>query len=162
MQNNKGDQSLDCSKSDAVDPVEIIGQLIEDNPDLDEQELAKEIEISFSRSRFSGPLPPPEVLQQYKDIYPNAPELIFKNFSQQAEHRQSLEKVGLNGAISRDKRSQWMAYSLCIFVVLAAIYCASNGYGALSLALVTGAFATFLSGFLGSSKKESKESAAKE
>lgn len=41
---------------------------------------------------FSGPLPPPKVLEKYKDIKNDAPDIIFRMAENQNEHRLSLEK----------------------------------------------------------------------
>ena len=45
---------------------------------------------------YSGPLPPPEILEKYKEIYPDAPAIIFDTFKKQSEHRMSLEKKVIN------------------------------------------------------------------
>lgn len=41
---------------------------------------------------FSGPLPPPVVLQQYNQIIPGAAERILKMAESQSEHRRQLEQ----------------------------------------------------------------------
>lgn len=53
------------------------------------------------RSEFSGPLPPPEVLAKYEDVFPGAAERIFQMAENQAQHRRSLERISLKLA-SRD------------------------------------------------------------
>lgn len=45
---------------------------------------------------FSGPLPPPEILEGYTRIYPEAPEKLFKWVDEQQEHRHFIEKEQLN------------------------------------------------------------------
>jgi uncharacterized membrane protein len=54
---------------------------------------------------FSGPLPPPEILEQYQSIDPNFPERIIAMAEQQAAHRQHLEKQAVEAQI-RDDKSQ--------------------------------------------------------
>ncbi|MBE2990324.1 DUF2335 domain-containing protein [uncultured Sneathia sp.] len=41
---------------------------------------------------FSGPLPHPDVLEKYKNIKNDAPDIIFRMAENQNEHRLSLEK----------------------------------------------------------------------
>jgi len=53
------------------------------------------------RYEFSGPLPPPNVLQQYNDAVPDAAERILLMAEQQSQHRQSLERRVI-GTGSRD------------------------------------------------------------
>jgi uncharacterized membrane protein len=43
-------------------------------------------------SVWQGPLPPPAVLQGYKDLLPDGPDRVFKQWERETEHRQSLER----------------------------------------------------------------------
>ena len=43
----------------------------------------------------TGPLPDPETLAKYNDIYPNLAKEIVDMAKVQSEHRQSLEKIKL-------------------------------------------------------------------
>jgi uncharacterized membrane protein len=45
-----------------------------------------------SSASFSGPLPPPAILQEYNEVLEGAAERIFKMAETQASHRQELEK----------------------------------------------------------------------
>lgn len=53
---------------------------------------------------FSGPIPTPELLKAYEDIFPGSAERIFRMAEIQAEHRQSIEKVVVNGDSRRADR----------------------------------------------------------
>ncbi|MGB8261570.1 MAG: DUF2335 domain-containing protein [Terracidiphilus sp.] len=48
-------------------------------------------EVTGVQIAYSGPLPPPEILEQFGRIVPNGAERIFAQFESQAEHRQGLE-----------------------------------------------------------------------
>ena len=43
------------------------------------------------QSVYLGPIPPPEVIRAFNEIVPNGADRIFKQYEQQAAHRQSLE-----------------------------------------------------------------------
>ena len=43
-------------------------------------------------SVWQGPLPPPAVLQGYKDLLPDGPDRVFKQWERETEHRQKLER----------------------------------------------------------------------
>ena len=45
---------------------------------------------------FSGPLPHPEILQQYEAIHPGAAKQIFDDFLQESAHRRRLESRVVN------------------------------------------------------------------
>ena len=42
--------------------------------------------------RFTGPIPPPEILHQYREVLPDAPERILSMAEKQQNHRMDLEK----------------------------------------------------------------------
>ncbi len=58
-------------------------------------ELAHEV-ISIFRQEYSGPLPPPQALEQYNNIIPNGAERIMVMAEKQSEHRRTLEAKVLN------------------------------------------------------------------
>ena len=56
--------------------------------------------------RFSGPLPPPSLLQEYENILPGMAERLVATFEKEANHRHTVELTGLNAAINQVKRGQ--------------------------------------------------------
>lgn len=65
------------------------------NLEKSQQEIAQQV-ISVIRQEFSGPLPPPHVLEQYKHVLPDAPERIIAMAEEQGRHRRKLETKALN------------------------------------------------------------------
>jgi uncharacterized membrane protein len=51
-----------------------------------------EIQLVQQIQRFSGPIPDPETLSQYKDLYPESIKIIMDMAVKQADHRQHMEK----------------------------------------------------------------------
>lgn len=51
----------------------------------DESQSGQDLTVSFS-----GPLPPPGLLQQYKEIQPDFPERLLALTEQEAEHRRKV------------------------------------------------------------------------
>ncbi|HEV7488560.1 MAG TPA: DUF2335 domain-containing protein [Thermoanaerobaculia bacterium] len=66
-----------------------------------------EVVAEFS-SHFRGPLPPPHVLGQYNQAFPNAAERIVEMAEGQSKHRQDLEKSRMLADINNEKRGQWL------------------------------------------------------
>ena len=54
------------------------------------------IQASASSS-FSGPIPPPALLQKYNEIIPNGAERILAMAEKQSAHREYLEKRVVDG-----------------------------------------------------------------
>ena len=58
-------------------------------------------QLQVTKSEFSGPLPPPSVLEHYNNIHPSAAKRIIIMAEKQAAHRQKLETKALDSG-SRD------------------------------------------------------------
>ncbi len=54
------------------------------------QQLARQ-EVRSVQYSYSGPLPHPDILEQYNKIVPNGAERIFAQFEAQSKHRQMIE-----------------------------------------------------------------------
>ncbi|MCS2146891.1 DUF2335 domain-containing protein [Scandinavium manionii] len=67
---------------------------------------------------FSGPLPPPEIIRDYDQILPGGAERIFAMAEKEQAHRHEMDSTAVNGAIRKDKRGQWMGFSIA-FIILA-------------------------------------------
>ncbi len=80
-------------------------------------------------SSFTGPTPPPQILEEYERICPGSAKLIFENFEKQADHRRRMEISQLDYAM---KRSNWglACGTAIVFSVLAlggyAVHCGQN------------------------------------
>lgn len=80
-----------------------------------EQEKLKSILISESKTmRFAGPLPPPEILQQYNEILPGAAERVFSLTEKQAAHRMNLENSIVQAQIRESSRGQTFALIIAV------------------------------------------------
>jgi len=65
--------------------------LIKRNPELIESIITERIEI---RKSHSGPIPDPETLKQYKQIYKAAPDIIFKMATREQSFRHLSTYMG--------------------------------------------------------------------
>ena len=66
--------------------------------------------------QYSGPIPPPAMLEQYNHIVPGAAERILKMAEEQSAHRRSLEKK----AIDTDSRNSTIGIVSALFITLSA------------------------------------------
>lgn len=75
--------------------------------------------------RFTGPVPPPNILAGYKNIDPTFPERMMKEFEANSSHIREMERLSLQSTIERDKRGQYMAFGLSVLllsIVLLSLY----------------------------------------
>ncbi len=77
--------------------------------------------LAMSRS-FSGPLPPPELLERYNDALPGAAERIFKMAEKQQEHRQAIEKKVVFGNTSSQTRGNYLGFLVSMTAILGGIW----------------------------------------
>lgn len=73
--------------------------------------------ISAQQLEFKGPIPPPEIFRQYREVIPDAPERILKVFEEDSQHTREMQKAALTAETQRDARAQWMAF----IIILAAL-----------------------------------------
>ncbi len=73
--------------TDAVEEAVLEGEIHDTKPESRRRRL--------TRVAFSGPLPHPAVLAQYKDIQPDLPERILRLTEDEAKHRRTLNSRAL-------------------------------------------------------------------
>lgn len=78
-------------------------------------------------TEWSGPIPPPEVLKQYNQIYPELAETIIHQWMGETNHRHEIENKLVNDGISRAKTGQFLGFFIAIFAFIVAGYCATVG-----------------------------------
>lgn len=103
--------------------------------------------VGFLARSFSGPLPPPEVLREYAELVPDAPERFLAMAERQAAHRQHLETLVVQSGIVRSRRGQACAFVIAIAGIGASTAIALSGhavegvaFGALDLAALVSVF----------------------
>lgn len=96
---------------------------------------------------YAGPLPPPDMLEQYSRAFPGCAERIVKMAEEQGHHRQALERVVIESKIQSERRGQWFAFVLGMAGIAGAVYLVTigkslEGFGVflISLGSLVGAF----------------------
>lgn len=74
-----------------------------DDSQGNDDQLVKAGVVAGRFESFSGPLPPPTVLEKYDQILPGAAERIIKMAERQSEHRRGMEAKNLNSDIINSK-----------------------------------------------------------
>jgi uncharacterized membrane protein len=109
------------------------------------------------RELFSGPVPPPEVIEKYEKVYPGAAKLIFTEWDRQVLHRQHLEK----SVVWTDNLKSILGVTFGFITELAAvgggIYSAIKGLIGFGLLLVVAGLVMLLAALITARKKEDSE-----
>lgn len=86
---------------------------------------------------FTGPFPPPDILEKYNQVLPGAAERIFSLTEREQQHRHAIQSKAIDGALKKDRRGQWMGFGVTVLILLIACYFAYTGSSAFAMALVT-------------------------
>ena len=76
---------------------------------------------------WSGPLPPPEALQQFDRVIPGGAARILQMAESEQTHRISFEQTALNAAIADKKRGQYFGGSIGVLAIAGAVVTANYG-----------------------------------
>lgn len=122
---NKPDKELIHSDNVIPDEVEA---MLEGLPEA-QQKAVKAILIGVShQSIWRGPLPPPEVLKQYNEAFPNGAERIFKEAQKQTDHRISLEKHAIPENLRQSAKGQIFGFIIALAFLIASFILVYTGH----------------------------------
>jgi uncharacterized membrane protein len=149
---------LDSPEEQPTDKIPKEVQEILENPSVSDEQKETLIEVTQVRSSsFSGPLPPPEILEHYNGVVENGAERIMKMAENQASHRMKLEDKAVTSQLSQSKKGQIFGFIIALLLIASSVYCAFSGYESLGKILggstILGLVAIFVTGKLLQRKK---------
>ncbi|MDP8929869.1 MAG: DUF2335 domain-containing protein [Actinomycetota bacterium] len=75
------------------------------------------LEAELSAESYTGPLPHPSILQRFEEVLPGSAERIFQMAEEQAQHRQDLERVVVQGGSRRANLGLWLGFLISVAVL---------------------------------------------
>lgn len=106
---------------------------------------------------FSGPIPPPALLQQYNQIIPNGADRIMQMAERQSAHRESLELMVVTGNVKAQTRGTLYAFIICMVVILGGLWLLYTGKSIVGLVTILGSLATLAGVFIVGRSKQAQE-----
>ncbi|KFC74532.1 hypothetical protein FG93_01118 [Bosea sp. LC85] len=97
---------------------------------------------------WEGPLPSPATLEAFRDIVPDAPERIFRQWEVESAHRRDYEMMALKGSIARDQRGQLAAIAFALSALATGIIALFLGYPAVAGVVVGTTIVSVVAAFL--------------
>jgi uncharacterized membrane protein len=88
--------------------------------------------VVTEQQAWSGPLPPPERLQQFDAIVENGAERIFQQWEREADHRRAYESKALRAHVRLDAMGRIMAFAFAMSTLGLAAWFATIGQSWLS------------------------------
>lgn len=107
--------------------------------------------------RFSGPLPPPEILERYNQVVPGLADRIVVMAESQARHRQALEQSVINGNIRNERLGQVFAFIIAMSVIVGSLGLLWHGRSTEGLVGILGTLVTLAGVFIFGRWSKSKE-----
>jgi uncharacterized membrane protein len=108
------------------------------------------LQIQASRTQFTGPIPPPEILLKYNDALPNAAERIVAMAESQLKHRQTIERQVIDSNCKAQQRGPIYGLIVCLAAIGGGIYLIHSGQSTAGLVSIISAVAglaiVFISG----------------
>jgi uncharacterized membrane protein len=125
-------------------------------PQKQEQQI-KKLAVQAVAEKFSGPLPPPKILQQYDQIAPGSAERIISMAESQSKHRQEIERIVITSDTKNARLGLHYGLIIGLAAVVGGVLCIMNGYE-VSGSIVGGTGLTGLVGvFVYGSRQRRKE-----
>lgn len=129
--------------------------------DLQNDDRSNSVIVQQRSVSFSGPLPPPEILQKFNEVVPGSAERIIKMAEEQSVHRRALEKKVIDSDIAGSKLGQILGFIIAIAGLVVALLTAIFGNAIAGGFIGVGTLASLVSVFMYGSKTRSKERAEK-
>lgn len=77
---------------------------------------------------WSAPLPPPELLKQYNEVFPGCAERIVAMAESQSSHRQQVESKVIAGNVTSQTTGLWLGFILALIVILSGAWLVYTGH----------------------------------
>lgn len=135
------------------------------NPDIVEldQKEVKKVVAEVIQSEFSGPIPPPNIIEGYERVLPGSADRIIAMAEKQSTHRQKMEEKMVNSEARDSLLGVIFAFFLgigCIVAAVIMVYFVPQNAGAIAGALlgVTG-IGSITSSFISSTRRDNRKKA---
>ena len=116
---------------------------------------------SLSVSAYSGPLPPPEVLQKYNEIEPGLVDRMMKMAESQSQHRQHLEASVILERTRNERRGQTCGFIIALVAILGSFGLIAMGKDVAGISGLVGTIAALAGVFVYSRISQKNENAEK-
>jgi uncharacterized membrane protein len=104
--------------------------------------------------QYSGPVPPPELLRGYAEVYPDAPEKIFSLAENQQKHRQELEKEGLKKSYKYQLTGLTFGFLIALVLIVGALVLILMDKEILGISLLGPTFIGLVTLFVSQNRKD--------
>ncbi len=91
-------------------------------------QAATPMQLMHMQATYQGPLPPPQVLEQYNKIVPGSASLLIDRMVKQSEHRMELEHKVVFGDNWRATAGLILGFIVTLVIIAAAVFLIIHGF----------------------------------
>lgn len=115
----EGAPAGDTGAADLPIPPEIVANLPAPIQEALKEPTTRAELLSFTAAfaGWSGPYPPPNLLQGYEDVLPGSADRLIKMAEKQQDHRHYLEKIAIEGGSRRAWWGLWLGFVISLVVL---------------------------------------------
>ena len=117
---------------------------------------AKQQIILHKEEMFAGPVPHPEIIDNYERIYPGAAKIIFENWDSQVKHRHGLEKSVVQTDNLRSILGVTFGFVVALGAIGGGVYTALNDHPIFASGLSLAGLAMIVTAFITSRERKRK------
>lgn len=121
---------------------------IENNIHLHKEDIPESNTSLIRAEGYSGPIPPPQMLEQYGRIQKDLPERILAMAERQSQHRINLERLIVRGDSYRATMGLLFAFVIALTALVGGFYLVSIGMEGYGIAAIITAIATMVGPFV--------------
>lgn len=107
--------------------------------------------------QFAGPLPSPDMLQEYENTHPGLADRIVTMAESEQQHRHQLETKNVEGIIKKDTRAQIIAFLITCLITMTSALLIYTGHPVLGSLFGGATLVALVSLFLGNKQRETKK-----
>ncbi|MCC8375777.1 DUF2335 domain-containing protein [Photorhabdus bodei] len=130
MSNQENTNIVDSNDSESVEIAERIEHQLIEQPELIDMLLDSPkimAVVQHKVSHFQGPLPPPSMFREYENILPGTAERLLSLSEKEQAFRHDTKSKAIQGVINKDKRGQWMGFTISVMILVIATIFAALG-----------------------------------
>ncbi|MDO4711377.1 MAG: DUF2335 domain-containing protein [Peptostreptococcaceae bacterium] len=116
---------------------------------------------SYSEAHFSGPIPPPSVLEGYEKILPGAADRILTMAENQSKHRMSLENKVIGSKIRDGRLGMILGFVLASMISSIGGFVIWSGQSVVGYATILTAMGGLIGAFIYGTNSNRKERESK-
>lgn len=136
------------------DDSEQVTEIIDTVQNMPEE---KREEVMVSLEMHYGPIPHPDILKEYENLYHGAAKSIIENGVAESQHRRNLENKQMEKMTNSEKRGQWLGFIIGVIIILVGAVLIMYDH-VITGTCLSGFTALSLVGlFVGNAKEESKD-----